>query len=171
MLSFLVTVVPSANLVISLDHNFRANMKASSSPYSKQFRWLSLDHFFLLTVFSPPFTFHSSMGLDTTSSCKQLQLNIKFQRFWRSSHQLVKSFCLEQGFLTSVWLLRSLFYLNPAPVGFPDSLQIARQCRRYRRRGFHPWARKIPWRSKWQPTPVFWPGESHGQRSLMGYSP
>ena len=29
----------------------------------------------------------------------------------------------------------------------------------------------IPWRRAWQPTPVFLPGESHGQRSLMGYSP
>ena len=31
--------------------------------------------------------------------------------------------------------------------------------------------RKIPWRRKWQPTPVFLPGKSHGQRSLAGYSP
>ena len=30
---------------------------------------------------------------------------------------------------------------------------------------------KIPWRRAWQPTPVFLPGESHGQRSLAGYSP
>ena len=30
---------------------------------------------------------------------------------------------------------------------------------------------KIPWRRKWQPTPVFLPGESHGQRSLVGYNP
>ena len=30
---------------------------------------------------------------------------------------------------------------------------------------------EIPWRRKWQPTPVFLPGESHGQRSLVGYSP
>ena len=30
---------------------------------------------------------------------------------------------------------------------------------------------KIPWRYTWQPTPVFLPGESHGQRSLAGYSP
>ena len=36
---------------------------------------------------------------------------------------------------------------------------------------FGPWVRKIPWRWEWQPTPVFWPGESHGQRSLVGYSP
>ena len=32
-------------------------------------------------------------------------------------------------------------------------------------------AGKIPWRRKWKPTPVFLPGESHGQRSLAGYSP
>ena len=41
----------------------------------------------------------------------------------------------------------------------------------YRRYRFDPWVRKIPWRRAWQPTPVFLPGESHGQRSLVGYSP
>ena len=33
------------------------------------------------------------------------------------------------------------------------------------------WVREIPWRRKWQPTPVFLPGESHRQRSLAGYCP
>ena len=37
--------------------------------------------------------------------------------------------------------------------------------------GFDPWVGKIPWRRKWQPTPIFLPGESHGRRSLVGYSP
>ena len=41
----------------------------------------------------------------------------------------------------------------------------------YRRPGFSPWGGKIPWRMAWQPTPVFLPGKSHGQRSLAGYSP
>ena len=36
---------------------------------------------------------------------------------------------------------------------------------------FEPWVRKIPWRRQWQPTPVFLPGESHGERSLASYSP
>ena len=36
---------------------------------------------------------------------------------------------------------------------------------------FNPWVEKIPWRRKWQPTPVFLPGEPHGWRSLVGYSP
>jgi len=39
------------------------------------------------------------------------------------------------------------------------------------RPGFDPWVRKIPWSRKWQPTPGFLPGKSHGQRSLAGYSP
>ena len=42
------------------------------------------------------------------------------------------------------------------------------QCRRP---GFDPWVRKIPWRRKWQPSPVFLSGKSHGQRILVGYSP
>ena len=43
-------------------------------------------------------------------------------------------------------------------------------CQR-KRHGFDPWVGKIPWRRKWQPSPVFLPGESNGQRSLAGYSP
>ena len=40
---------------------------------------------------------------------------------------------------------------------------------RLKRRGFDPWVGKIPWRRAWQPTPVFLPEESHGERSLVGY--
>ena len=46
--------------------------------------------------------------------------------------------------------------------------ELIYQCRRCR---FNPWVGKIPWRIKWPPTPVFLPGKSHGQRSLVGYSP
>ena len=56
-------------------------------------------------------------------------------------------------------------------VGFPGSSagkESACQCRRPE---FDPSVGKIPQRRKWQPTPVFLPGESHGQRSLAGYSP
>ena len=37
---------------------------------------------------------------------------------------------------------------------------------RVKRHRFDPWVRKILWRRKWQSTPVFWPGKSHGQRRL-----
>ena len=58
--------------------------------------------------------------------------------------------------------------------GFPgcaSGKEPARQCRRCKRLGFDPWVRMIPWRRARQPAPVFLPGESHGQRSLAGYSP
>ena len=45
------------------------------------------------------------------------------------------------------------------------------QHRRCKRHGFNPWFRKISWRRAWQPSPVSLPGESHGQKSLTGYSP
>ena len=46
------------------------------------------------------------------------------------------------------------------------------QCRRCKKRRLNPWVGKIPWRRRtWQPTPVFLPGEPHGQRSLVGCSP
>ena len=52
--------------------------------------------------------------------------------------------------------------------GKGSQLRFHLQCRRL---GFDSWVRKIPWRRKWQLTPVFLPGKSHGQRSLGGYSP
>ena len=48
------------------------------------------------------------------------------------------------------------------------SARIRLQCRRC---VFDPWVGKVPWRKKWQPTPVFLPGKFHGQKSLVGYSP
>ena len=45
------------------------------------------------------------------------------------------------------------------------------QCRRWKRCEFDPRVGKIPWRRAWLPTLVFLPGESHGQRSLVGHSP
>ena len=53
-------------------------------------------------------------------------------------------------------------------MGFLGGKETACQCRRW---GLDPWVRKILWSRTWQPTPVFLPGEFHGQRSLAGYSP
>ena len=52
--------------------------------------------------------------------------------------------------------------------GGSDSKSICLQCGRP---GFDPWVGKIPWRKKWQPTPVLLPGKSHVWRSLVCYSP
>ena len=56
-------------------------------------------------------------------------------------------------------------------MGLPWWLSQYRICLQCRRPGFDPWVWKIPWRRKWQPTPVFLLGESHGQRTLVDYSP
>ena len=61
------------------------------------------------------------------------------------------------------------FTAEPWPKNFPGSAsgkESTCQCRRHKRCGFDPWAGKICWRRAWQPTPVFLPGESQGQRSL-----
>ena len=52
------------------------------------------------------------------------------------------------------------------PGGSDGKASVCLQCRRP---GFDPWVGKIPWRRKWQSTPVLLPGKSHGQ-SLVGYS-
>ena len=66
------------------------------------------------------------------------------------------------------------FFLIICILGFPKGgagdKEPTCQCKRLRRPGFDPWVGKLPWRRKWLPTPVFLPGESHGQRSLVGYS-
>ena len=55
--------------------------------------------------------------------------------------------------------------------GLPWWLRGLTICPQYRRPGFNPWVGKIPRRREWLPILVFWPGKSHGQRSLVGYSP
>ena len=71
-----------------------------------------------------------------------------------------------------MWLL---FCSPPSHTGgFPgvaSGKEPACQCRRHKNCGFDPWVGKIPQRRKWKPTPVFLPGESHGQRRLAGYRP
>ena len=80
--------------------------------------------------------------------------------------------------LSPTWLLPvhrvGFFWLNltqSIPLELCWWLRWYRTCLPCRRPRFNPWVGKIPWRSEWQPTPVFLPGESHGQRSLAGYSP
>ena len=56
-------------------------------------------------------------------------------------------------------------------IGFPWWLRGQSICLQCGRPRFDPWAGKIPWKRKWQPTPVFLPGKSHGWGSLVAYSP
>ena len=72
------------------------------------------------------------------------------------------------------WYFKCILHLGERSLELPrwhSGKEPACQRRRHMRRRFDLWVRRIPWRREWQPTPVFLPGESLGQRSLAGYSP
>ena len=64
-----------------------------------------------------------------------------------------------------------IFLSTHSHEGGASDKEPTSQCRRHKRHRFNLWVGEIPWRRKWQPTPVFLPGKSYGQRSLVGYSP
>ena len=78
--------------------------------------------------------------------------------------------------LLSICAIRYQLYLNK---GFPGAPRCSDKKKKnlpanagsIRDAALIPFVGKIPWSRKWQPTPVFLPGEFHGQRSLAGYSP
>ena len=82
---------------------------------------------------------------------------------------------IDKDLKSRIYLKKNILHINKGTIttktellGWFSGKESTCQCRRP---GFHPWVRKISWRKKWQPTPVFLPGKSHGQRSLVGYSP
>ena len=66
---------------------------------------------------------------------------------------------------------KDLGILKPGLPQWLSGTESACQCKRHKRQVFNPWIGTIPCRRAWQPTPVFLLGESHGQKSLAGYSP
>ena len=63
--------------------------------------------------------------------------------------------------------------INLNDMGFPggiNGIESTCQSTRHKRCRFDHWVQKIPWRKKWQPTPVFLPGKFHSQRTLAGYT-
>ena len=106
--------------------------------------------------------------------------NFQLSKVWSRNRQVQVQRTVRRGGAFEVrsgsivgqgWVLffpRSYFWGFPGGASGKES---ACQCRRCKRGGFNPWVRKIPWGRKWQPTPVFLPGKSHGRRSLEGSSP
>ena len=98
--------------------------------------------------------------------------------FVRGSVYFQKSSFWNCIFINFVFRFRLIYWVR---MGFPCVTSVKEtgcQYRKYKRRGFDPWVRKISWRRAWQPqvfspkiTKVFLPEEYHRQRSLIGYSP
>ena len=85
---------------------------------------------------------------------------------WRLYVHLLNVFVLEVVFCEQVNIVLFCLYLHR----FSSSSDGKESACNAGDPGFGPWVRRIPWRRKWQSTPVFLPGEFHGQRSLVGYS-
>ena len=104
----------------------------------------------------------TSVHLQTSTFCAHISHN-----FLEEMADCFKTKIID---ITDFWSNTGILF----SLGLPrwcSGKEYACQCTRWRRRGFDPWVRKIPWRRAWQPTLVFFPGESYGQRSLAGYSP
>ena len=110
-------------------------------------------------------------------NCKYMPRTISFYCKTGNSYNCPHLVSAKNQFSRSFFLFFSVFQKSfeiflsvhkslASPIG--QQVKVFLQCRRCR---FDPWVRKIPWRREWQPTPVLLPGESHGQRSLAGYSP
>ena len=94
----------------------------------------------------------SSRSVDWFFTLLVAYLMQKHSEFWR--------------ILISLFFFCSLCFGHTS--GFPGGIsgkEPTCQCRSIKRCRFDPWVRKNPWRRAWQSTPVFLPGESHGQRS------
>ena len=82
------------------------------------------------------------------------------------------------GYLVTSWplpsryqkQLSSTFFTTSFPGGINGKEPHLPMQVRHKRCRFNPWVTKFPWRGKWQPTPIFLPGESHGQKGLAGCS-
>ena len=101
---------------------------------------------------------------------------------WRAGiHGVAKSRTRLSDWSDLIWITISYLTVSMGPefssslpwlvLGFSSGSDSKESTCKWRRPRFSPWVGKIPWRREWQPTPVFLPGEAHGQRSLVGYSP
>ena len=96
----------------------------------------------------------------------QNTLHFEYLGYWISSIKRNHFKCS----LTNNWLIRSIIWKHIFHIECRWSSGKESICQ-YRKCAFDPWIGKIVCRRKWQPTPISLPGESHGQRSLEGYSP
>ena len=143
-------------------------------------RWFNLG-LFSYTVMGKWYTFSRNctlnfdlfLGYQYSVQYSLLMLGCGSESQFLVSHKItrVHNWCIYNHFVPKQLLCFSLsVQYSMGFQGGASGKEPACQCRRYKRPGLNPWVWKIPWRRAWQPTPVFLPGEPHGQRSLVGYS-
>ena len=112
----------------------------------------------------------SAISISVQRSLQHLPRSCRQWVFFLQVHRSVRVRRKADWFHRPSKPFQSLTHLACFP-GATSGKEPACQCRRRKKGRFDPWVGKIPWRRAWQPTPVFLPGESHRQRSLVGYSP
>ena len=131
--------------------------------------WFGFSRFYLSTTFQVKI----NVAGETKRKIK-FSLGCNGQRMIAQLHMLLCFGTLVGAILGTSWLL---LHCEFSAWGYCilcwassklSSRRIHLWCRRHR---FNPWVWKIPWRRKWQPTPVILPIKSHGQRNLAGCSP
>ena len=119
------------------------------------------------------------MRIKVESEKAGLKFNIQKMNRGIQSHHFIANRWGKSGNSDIIYFLGSKITAVTAPMKLNDTcslellwwlrwLSICLQCGRPR---FDPWAGKIPWRRKWQSTPVLLPGKFHGLKSLVGDSP
>ena len=91
---------------------------------------------------------------------------------WRCYHSDWGNQCLRGGRDAKYPVVKRIVPFKKKPLTLMGTFQVVQRAKQstYKCK-FDPWVRKILWRRKWQPTPVFLPGKSHGRRRLEGCSP
>ena len=169
-LSLLVVVVQSLNHVWLFGNPCQASLSFTIS--RSLLKLMSIESVMLSNhlILCHPLLLLPSVFPNIRVFSSELALHIRWPKYWSFSFSISPS-QEYSGLIT--FMIDWLDLLLMGFLGLPKWLsgkESACQCRRHRRHGFDLWFEKIPWR-KWQPIPMFLPGKSHEQRSLMGYSP
>ena len=152
--------VPWPGLHSSFPDSLYLRAEAQAGPYAMIF-------LFIRTKRAQPTKGGRGSPLPFYLICSNLGLYTVTHRAFSKPHSSWHSFLVIFVECLHVQFLFIYVYI----LGFPGGASgKACQCRRCKRLRFDPWVGKMPWRRAWQPTPVFLSGESHGQRSLAGYS-
>ena len=141
-----------------------------SDPFLKLLEWeKSFD-------FKHPSRTHTHTHTHTYTHTLNRKKNISYLIWNNSCHSILPALILLRTHFisaspSSIEHIYKLSFLST--MSFPGGAsgkEPACQCRRCNRRRFDPWVGKISWNRKWQPNPAFLPAESHGPRSLAGYT-